>query len=96
MRVPPGTVVRLSFLGYVPGQIDPSGHVISGTVTTAGGLTSAAVGADGLVPFYGFSFIVPQVSTVIPPPDHRDNFNGGFAFSVYHPGTSLPQQPFST
>lgn len=27
--------------------------------------------------------------------DHRDNANGGFAFAVYHPGTSLPQQPFA-
>lgn len=29
------------------------------------------------------------------PPDHRVNWNGGFAFSVYHPGTGLPQQPWS-
>jgi hypothetical protein len=28
------------------------------------------------------------------PHDHRDNFNGGFAFAVYHPGTSLPQMPW--
>ena len=27
--------------------------------------------------------------------DHRDNFNGGFAFAVYHPGTALPQQPWA-
>ena len=26
--------------------------------------------------------------------DHRDNNNGGLAFACYHPGTSLPQQPF--
>lgn len=24
--------------------------------------------------------------------DHRDNWHGGFAFSVFHPGTALPQQ----
>lgn len=30
------------------------------------------------------------------PHDHRDNYNGGFAFSIYHPGTSLPQQPWVT
>jgi hypothetical protein len=28
--------------------------------------------------------------------DHRDNVTGGgFAFAVYHPGTSLPQQPWA-
>lgn len=27
--------------------------------------------------------------------DHRDNFNGGFAFACYHPGTSLPQMPWA-
>lgn len=27
--------------------------------------------------------------------DHRDNFNGGFAFACYHPGTGLPQQPWA-
>jgi hypothetical protein len=26
--------------------------------------------------------------------DHRDNYNGGFAFSVYHPGTGVPQLPW--
>ena len=31
----------------------------------------------------------------LPPHDHRDNFNGGFAFAVYHPGTSLPQMPWA-
>jgi hypothetical protein len=29
------------------------------------------------------------------PHDHRDNFNGGFAFACFHPGTSLPQQPWA-
>lgn len=28
----------------------------------------------------------------VPNHDHRDNFNGGLAFSVYHPGTALPMQ----
>jgi hypothetical protein len=27
--------------------------------------------------------------------DHSNNFNGGFAFAVFHPGTSLPQQPWA-
>jgi hypothetical protein len=26
--------------------------------------------------------------------DHRDNFNGGLSFAVFHPGTGLPQQPW--
>lgn len=29
------------------------------------------------------------------PHDHRDNFNGGFAFAIYHPGTGIPQQPWA-
>lgn len=31
----------------------------------------------------------------LPPHDHRDNYNGGFAFAVMHPGTALPQQPWA-
>ena len=30
----------------------------------------------------------------LPPHDQRDNYNGGFSFAVYHPETSLPQQPW--
>lgn len=30
----------------------------------------------------------------LPIHDHRDNHAGGFAFATYHPGTSLPQQPW--
>jgi hypothetical protein len=29
------------------------------------------------------------------PHDHRDNFNGGFAFACYHPGTSIPGMPWA-
>jgi hypothetical protein len=82
-------------MGYGPGQIDASGVVITGTVTDAGGSPSASAGPDGLVPFYAFQFIIPQTSGVIPPHDHRDQFNGGFSFAVYAPGTSLPQQRWS-
>jgi hypothetical protein len=32
---------------------------------------------------------------ILPPHDHRDNYNGGFAFACWHPGTSLPQQPWA-
>lgn len=31
----------------------------------------------------------------MPPHDHRDNYNGGFAFAVFHPGTGLPQKPWA-
>jgi hypothetical protein len=27
------------------------------------------------------------------PHDHRSNLDGGFAFSVFHPGSSVPQVP---
>jgi hypothetical protein len=51
--------------------------------------------ADG-EPAYMFqcSIGTPQ-DWVLPPHDHRDNYNGWFAFSVYHPGTALPQQPWA-
>lgn len=44
-------------------------------------------------PIYFFQYTPPPDPTVVPPHDHRDNNprNGGFAFSCYHPGTSLPQ-----
>lgn len=47
------------------------------------------------VPHYAFVYGQPQEHTGIKPHDHRDNFNGGFAFSVYHPGTALPQMPWA-
>ncbi len=48
----------------------------------------------------------PQYAFRAPPPatdgvgkpihDHRDNVSGGgFAFATYHPGTQLPQQPWT-
>lgn len=45
-----------------------------------------------------FGFFAPQPREQfqpIEPHDHRDIWNGGFAFSVYHPGTSLPQMPWA-
>jgi hypothetical protein len=47
---------------------------------------------DG-VPAYVFTYGRPREADPIPIHDHQDNFNGGFAFSCYHPGTALPQQP---
>ncbi|MEM8738256.1 MAG: hypothetical protein AAGG38_07235 [Planctomycetota bacterium] len=37
----------------------------------------------------------PELFASVPPHDHRDNFAGGFAFSVYHPGSALPQMPWA-
>lgn len=41
-----------------------------------------------------YEFVAPAAgqSMTLPNHDHRDNFNGGFAYSCYHPGTALPQQ----
>jgi hypothetical protein len=45
-------------------------------------------------PVYVFCYPVQPQDNFLPLHDHRDNLqaSGGFAFSVYHPGTSLPQQ----
>jgi hypothetical protein len=44
-----------------------------------------------------FTFFYPALDPWqgLPPHDHRDNFNGGFSFSYFHPGTAIPQAPFS-
>ena len=44
---------------------------------------------------YSFAHETPRPYGNMPIHDHRDNFNGGFSFSVYHPGTALPQQPWA-
>jgi hypothetical protein len=45
---------------------------------------------------FGFVFQPEQIRPALPIHDHRDNVTGGgFAFAVYHPGTTLPQQPWS-
>lgn len=50
--------------------------------------------ADDL-PAFLFNYQVMDSNLPITPHDHRDNFNGGFAFACYHPGTGLPQQPWA-
>jgi hypothetical protein len=60
-----------------------------------GASTSDMVAADGSIPFYMFAYNVQPDLDILPPHDHRDNFNGGFAFAVFHPGTQVPQQPWS-
>jgi hypothetical protein len=44
-----------------------------------------------------FVFFYPAMDpyTSLPPHDHRDIFNGGLAFAMMHPGTSLPQMPWA-
>jgi hypothetical protein len=95
-NVPQGAVVLLTFVGYaiaptVPG---PSGStIVDGTANTPGGPTAA--GADNSIAMYVFQFQSPDGQSSLPIHDHRDNFNGGFAFATYHPGTALPQQPWA-
>lgn len=45
-------------------------------------------------PMFFFAHANPEQFMPSRPHDHRDNDEGGFAFSVFHPGTSLPQMPF--
>jgi hypothetical protein len=92
--VPAGSVVLLTFVGYAIAPTTDVG-VVQGTITTKGGSTAASAGADGSIPMYAFQFAGQQQQSSLPIHDHRDNFNGGFAFSVYHPGTALPQQPWA-
>ena len=50
--------------------------------------------ADG-EPRYTFTYDPAPDQAYLHPHDHRDNFNGGFAFAVYHPGTALPHMPWA-
>lgn len=91
----PGNVVQLAFLGYGQAQTNADGSIASGTITSATGQPGDTVGADNTSAYYVFSYGQPQTFNAVPLHDHRDNLNGGFAFSCYHPGTSLPQVPFA-
>jgi len=51
-------------------------------------------GEDGSIPYYFFNYNNPP-TVGVSPHDHRDNLNGSFAFSVYHPGTDIPQVPWT-
>lgn len=67
-------------------------HVPTYTVTK---LEFIGYDAEGL-PAYLFCCSPPiEPNAAIAPHDHRDNYTGGFAFAVYHPGTALPQQPWA-
>jgi hypothetical protein len=103
--VPPGTVVLLTFVGYAmpggttvnPGTVTQQGSSNPPTSGEFGGAFSGSFKEQRSVPMYVFSYCAqPPQTAALPIHDHRDNVSGGgFAFSVYHPGTSLPQQPWS-
>lgn len=85
-----GTVVRMEFIGYA--APDPSGAMplTAGTRTDPNDTTLPD--PSGAVPIYAFQYAMQPADPVLPLHDHRDQFNGGFAFAVYHPGTQLPQK----
>lgn len=91
--IPMGTVVRMEFAGY--GVFQGSGNANAPGTSVGNALSSDLTSADGSVPFYIFSYNLQTFSSAVPPHDHRDNFNGGFAFAVFHPGTDIPQMPWS-
>ena len=67
-------------------------NVPTGTVT----LLTFVGYDDNSEPLYVFNYSAPLVQADMGIHDHRDNVTGkGYAFSVYHPGTDLPQQPWS-
>lgn len=58
-------------------------------------LRFAGYDLDGTTPVFLFSYNEMVDSGILSPHDHRDNANGGFAFAVYHPGSSIPQMPWA-
>ncbi len=46
-------------------------------------------------PVFMFSHPMMDPHMPMPPHDHRDNANGGFAFGIWHPGTMIPSMPWS-
>ena len=50
---------------------------------------------DGGDPMYVFTHTGRPQEEPMRNHDHRDNYDGGFAFSVYHPGTACPQAPWA-
>jgi len=92
-EIPLGSVVRLTFLGYA----FPLNNISNpGTITKAGGSPADITPGDGTVPMYVFQYATTPQQVIVPIHDHRDNVTGGgFSFACFHPGTALPQQPFS-
>lgn len=95
-QIPPGTVVPLTFIGYSTPSMSGQNSANVGTVNITTVSSGPPARADGKVPIYVFNYCMQQPLSILPIHDHRDNVTGGgFAFSVYHPGTALPQQPWS-
>lgn len=46
-------------------------------------------------PVFVFIHAMAESGGGLAPHDHRDNFAGGFAFSTFHPGTSIPMLPYA-
>lgn len=46
-------------------------------------------------PVFVFFYPKTQQDAGLPVHDHRDNLNGGFAFSVFAPGTAIPQHNYA-
>lgn len=92
-EVPGGTVVLLTFVGYAVPAAPRAAPVRPLFPRTQ----PRPAGAEGSIPMYVFNYCAQSQQAALPIHDHRDNTPtaGGFAFSVYHPGTSLPQQNWS-
>lgn len=46
-------------------------------------------------PWYSFRYDPQTQHMPLPPHNHASNYDGAFAFGVYHPGTAVPQMPWS-
>ncbi len=86
-------MVEVTFLGYAV----PDGTTSNpGTSTIPASSTALPTDSDGSIPICVFDYCNQFQDSSLPIRDHRDNVTGGgYAFSVYHPGTALPQQPWS-
>jgi hypothetical protein len=55
-----------------------------------------ANGNDVYEPAWCITSALPDLNNIpIPIHDHRDNFNGGLAFAIFHPETALPKMPWA-
>lgn len=96
MRVQPapqgdGSIVYLPMQPAITGEenayeVNENPDVPGGAIVR---LALAAITPEGL-PLYSFQYGQRQGGRMVPIHDHRDNFNGGFAFAVFSPGTALP------
>lgn len=77
---------------HVAREVNGTRGIASGTIVR---MSFAGYDADGEAAFV-FQYQPPQPPSDHGLHDHRDNITGrGFSFSVYHPGTALPQQPWA-